>query len=269
MGERGLTRAWSAAGAPDPDRPLLERVLSVRNLDGPDRDAFLNPALSALHDPSLIPDLDKGARRLLDALAAREPIAIYGDYDVDGVTATAILFHTLRAIDPDADIRTYVPHRLEEGYGLNADAVRSLAAEGARVIVSVDCGVTAIEPARVARETGADLIITDHHNPPAPGDPLPDAFALIHPRAPGSAYPFADLCGAGVAYKLAWRLATMHCGTDRVSPDLRQTLIDMLAPCALGVIADVVPLVGENRVIARYGLSMVKRSSLVGLRAPR
>ncbi len=262
-----MTRAWSPGPSPTPGAPLLDRVLEVRGLTGTGRHAFLQPSLASLHDPSLIPGLDRGAQRLLDAAHDREPIVIYGDYDVDGVTATAILFHTLKAIEPNAEIRAYVPHRLDEGYGLNPDAIRSLTEQGARVIVSVDCGVTAVEPARVARELGVDLIITDHHNPPAQGDPLPDAYALIHPRAPGSQYPFADLCGAGVAYKLAWRLATLHSGSDKVSPELRQILIDMLAPCALGVIADVVPLVDENRVIARYGLSMVKRSSLIGLRA--
>lgn len=267
MSERGLTRAWSTGSPPPPGLDLLDRVLEARGLAGDDRQAFLEPSLATLHDPSLIPELDKAARRLLDALQERQPITIYGDYDVDGVTATTILVHTLCAIDPNADVRTYVPHRLDEGYGLNSDAIRTLAQDGARVIVSVDCGVTAIEPALAAREASVDLIITDHHNPPASRADLPDAFAVVHPRHPDSRYPFADLCGAGVAYKLAWRLATMHCGSDKVSPDLRQTLIDMLAPCALGVIADVVPLVGENRVIARYGLSMVKRSSITGLRA--
>ncbi len=267
MVTRGLTRAWSTGASPAPGGSLLDRVLEVRGLTGPEREAFLEPSLSGLHDPSLIPDLDLAAERLLVAALGDEPIVIYGDYDVDGVTATAILFHTIHAIAPSADVRTYVPHRLEEGYGLNSTAIRTLAEQGARVIVSVDCGVTAVEPAHVAREVGVDLIITDHHNPPADGDELPDAFALVHPRSPGSAYPFGELCGAGVAYKLAWRMATMHCASDKVSPELRRVLIDMLAPCALGVIADVVPLVGENRVIARYGLSMVKRSSLVGLRA--
>ncbi|MFI4898588.1 MAG: single-stranded-DNA-specific exonuclease RecJ, partial [Phycisphaerales bacterium JB059] len=220
-----------------------------------------------LHDPATMPGLDRACERLLEALRNAERVVIYGDYDVDGVSSTAILYHTMRAIAPEAPVGWYIPHRLDEGYGLNSEALAQIASDGARVVVSVDCGVTAIEPALAARNAGLDLIITDHHNPPAPGDPLPDAFALIHPRAPGSEYPFAELCGAGVAYKLAWRLATMHCGSDKVSPELRQTLIDMLAPCALGVIADVVPLVDENRVFARYGLSMVKRSSLVGLRA--
>jgi single-stranded-DNA-specific exonuclease len=160
---------------------------------------------------------------------------------------------------------------LEEGYGLNAEAIRELAAAGVRVIVSVDCGVTAVGPARAARECGVDLIITDHHNLPsaAPdgGDGLPEAYAVVHPRLPGSQYPFGELPGAGVAFKLAWRLATMACGSERVSEPLRALLVELLALASLGVIADVVPLVGENRVIAFFGLRRLKHSTIPGLRA--
>ncbi len=271
--QRGLTRRWSwrdASTAP-PDATLTQRVLAARGLIDPaEAAAFLDPKLTRLHDPSLIPDLDKAAARLLDALDARHPIVIYGDYDADGITATAILYHTLRALAPDAPahlINTYVPHRLDEGYGLNVAAIEQLAREGARVIVSVDCGITAIEPARAARAAGVDLIITDHHNPPATIDELPAAFAVVHPRRPDSQYPFGDLCGAGVAFKLAWRLATMRAGTPRVSPELRSVLVEMLAFAALGSIADVVPLAGENRILTRHGLERIKHSPLVGLRA--
>jgi single-stranded-DNA-specific exonuclease len=142
-----------------------------------------------------------------------------------------------------------------------------LSRKGARLIVSVDCGVTAREPARVARELGVDLIITDHHNPPATVEELPDAYAVVHPRHPLSTYPFGELCGAGVAYKLAWRLCTLACGSERIDPAMRELLLELLAPCALGVIADVVPLVDENRVIARFGLAKVKTSQIAGLRA--
>ena len=263
--ERGLLRLWRFRAAPPPGM-LVDRVLAARGIGG-DSGAFLDPTLRHLHDPSLIPDLDRAARRLLDALAAREPVAVYGDYDVDGVTATSILYHTLRAIAPDADVRTYVPHRVDEGYGLNSAALRQLAEGGARVVVSVDCGVTAVEPAQEALRAGLDLIITDHHNPPATMDALPRAFAVVHPRRPDSTYPFGDLCGAGVAYKLAWRLATMHCGAERVTPPLRELLLELLAFAALGAIADVVPLLGENRVIARFGLSRIKHSRITGLRA--
>ncbi len=209
--------------------------------------------------------LDCAAERLLAAVRDGEPITIYGDYDVDGTSATAILYHILRAIAPHADIRTYIPHRVDEGYGLNAQAITQLAAEGARVIVSVDCGVTAIEPALAARAAGVDLIITDHHN--LAEGALPEAFAVVHPRHPAGTYPFADLCGAGVAYKLAWRLATMHAGTAKVGDELRALLLDLLALASLGVVADVVPLVGENRIMARFGLACLRSCRFPGVRA--
>ncbi|MCW5765974.1 MAG: single-stranded-DNA-specific exonuclease RecJ [Phycisphaeraceae bacterium] len=267
---RGIRARWRwRLGAAPTGATLLQRILAARGLaDEAATLAFLEPRLSALHDPSLIPDLDRAAERLLAAIRRGEQIAIYGDYDVDGVTATAILWHMIRAIDPGAKVRSYVPHRLEEGYGLNVEAIRALAAEGAGLIVSVDCGVTATEPAEAARACGADLIITDHHNPPKTLDELPRAYAVVHPCRPDSAYPFPHLCGAGVAYKLAWRLATLAEGNGgRASAAHRALLLDLLAFAALGAIADVVPLVGENRVIARFGLERVRRSPVEGLRA--
>lgn len=268
-GIRKLWRARSAAGRDAaPGAALIERVLAARGLaDSKVAEKFLEPKLSHLHDPSGIPDLDKAGERLLHAARSGEKIFIYGDYDVDGVSATAILYHMLRAIAPGADIGTYVPHRQEEGYGLNSDAMRELAGRGARVIVSVDCGVTAVAPALVAKSLGVDLIITDHHNPPASLDDLPDAYAVVHPRRPDSTYPFGELCGAGVAFKLAWRLATLACGGQRVSDSLRGLLIELLGLTSLGVIADVVPLVDENRVIAKFGLSRIKDSGIEGLQA--
>ena len=262
---RGLDFRWILPRPDSPGGSLLERVLANR----PDADdAFLSPALTNLHDPSLMPGVDAAAERMLEALASKQRLVIYGDYDVDGITATAILYHTLLSIFPDARelIRTYVPHRMEEGYGLNADAVRQLGADGARVIVSVDCGITAVEPASVAREIGTDLIITDHHNPDEGASP-PDAFAVVHPRLPGSAYPFEHLSGAGVAFKLAWRLCSMHAGGDRAHPAQRDTLMEMLSFAALGTIADVVPLIGENRVLARFGLARLKHTTNPGLGA--
>ncbi|MFG0260473.1 MAG: DHH family phosphoesterase, partial [Phycisphaerales bacterium JB041] len=272
---RGMTARW-ARRAPEPAigfegsqiSPLAARVLASRGFESPSQaEAFLHPTLRELHDPSLLPDADRAAERIVAALRSGEQIVIYGDYDVDGITAAAILWHTCKALSPDGDIRTYVPHRLDEGYGLNAEAIGVLARSGAGVIISVDCGITAIEPARVARDLGVDLIITDHHNPPASDAEMPDAFAAVHPRVPGSRYPFGDLCGAGVAYKLAWRVVTLSEGSDRVSPRLREMLLHMLAFAALGSIADVVPLQDENRVIARFGLARIKRSPFAGLRA--
>ncbi len=216
-----------------------------------------------------MPGLEKAATRILQALASGESIVIYADYDVDGVSAAAVLWHTLRAIRPDARVETYLPHRLEEGYGLNPEAIAKLC-DTHSLIISVDCGITAVAPARVARERGVDLIITDHHTPPQKEAGLPDAFALVHPLIPGrEPYPFPHLCGAGVAFKLAWRLATLYSGGERVRPELRSLLIELVALAAMGVIADVVPLRGENRVLAHFGLDQIRRSSLAGVRALR
>jgi single-stranded-DNA-specific exonuclease len=266
---RGLTRRWrERAAAPGEGSSLVQRVFARRGLgDAASAARFLEPSLRDLHDPSTMPGLDRAAERLLQAASAREPIVIYADYDVDGATAAGILYHTLALIAPETPVRTYVPHRLDEGYGLHREAIAQLAAEGARLIVSVDCGITASGPAEEARARGVDLIITDHHTPPARVEDLPRAYALVHPRLPGSAYAFGELSGAGVAYKLAWRLATLHSGGERVTPALRELLVELLALAALGAVADVVPLVGENRVLARFGLARIKHSRFAGLQA--
>lgn len=215
----------------------------------------------------MIPDLDRAAERIITALRSGERVTIYGDYDVDGVTATAILYHLIHAISPNCKLTTYIPHRLDEGYGINPDAIRSLAEEGSTVIISVDCGITANEPAELAKELGVDLIITDHHNPPENIDDMPNAFAVVHPRRPDSVYPFGELCGAGVAYKLAWRLATLDADSKKVSPAIRSLLLDLLSLAALGTIADIVPLVDENRVIVRHGLNRILHAKIEGLHA--
>lgn len=271
---RGLTRRWmprsetgSGPGSVPSGGSLVDRVLAARGIHADDAEAYLNPSLKGLHDPGLLTDIDKAAERILGAVRSGERVAIFGDYDVDGITASAILVHMIRAISPGADLVTYIPHRVDEGYGINDGALERLAADGAKVVVSVDCGITAIGPARTARRLGIDLIITDHHNPPATREDLPEAFAVVHPRHPDSAYPFGELCGAGVAYKLAWRMATMHAGGERVSPALRGVLLELLSFAALGTIADIVPLVDENRVIARHGLVGIARTSNPGLRA--
>ncbi len=272
---RGLRRRWvlrEPAAAPptasSADRTsLARRVLHARGITTAEAiDRFCHPKLTHLHDPSLLPGLDEAADRLVRAVRAGETIAIYGDYDVDGITATAILFHVIRAVAPETRLITYVPHRLEEGYGLNAEALLRLRRDGASLVVTVDCGITAAEEVHVARQAGLEVIITDHHNLPGDGRPWPEAL-LVHPRLPGSTYPCGDLCGAGVAFKLAWRFATTWSRSDRVPDTLRQMLLDLLPLVALGTIADVVPLVDENRVLAAYGLQVIKQTPLVGLRA--
>lgn len=262
-GDSGASRVCGRSAV-----PLLDRLLAARGfVDAEAIAAFCQPRLTSLHDPGLLPGIDVAVDRIKAALDARERIAIYGDYDVDGITATAILFHVLRAADPESPLRCYVPHRIDEGYGINADALRQLRGEGVGLVISVDCGITACNEAAVAREIGLDLIITDHHHPPDDPGHLPDALAVVHPGLPWAPYPFPDLCGAGVAFKLAWRLATRLCGSERVSERFRSVLMEMLPLAALGTIADVVPLVGENRVIASIGLRALPSTRLVGLRA--
>jgi single-stranded-DNA-specific exonuclease len=243
-------------------------VLSARGLTDPEEiRRFCEPKLTDLYDPELIPNIDKAAARLAEAVRGNESIVIYGDYDVDGITAAAILYHVIKAVAPKLELRTYVPHRLDEGYGLNSEALRQLRNEGTDLVISVDCGATALEPAREARRMGLDLIITDHHHLPRPDAPLPEAVAVVHPGLAGSAYPFGELCGAGVVFKLAWRFATIWCGSRRVGKSLQKVLLNMLALAALGTIADVVPLADENRTITSFGLRWIKQTPIIGLRA--
>lgn len=248
--------------------PLMQRILAARGLsDAEEVRRFLGAGLTDLHPVELLPGVDEAAARILETIRQGRILVIYGDYDVDGVSAAAILYRTLRVIEPNAQVKTYIPHRMTEGYGLNSEAIEQLHAEGTGLVVTVDCGITARDEAIRARELGLPLIITDHHQSPGRIEELPEAAALVHPRLPGHGYPFGDLCGAGVAFKLAWRLAVMHCNSQRVTDRLRGLLLECTALAALGTIADVVPLVGENRVIARTGLRLMRQTSFVGLNA--
>jgi single-stranded-DNA-specific exonuclease len=243
--------------------PLVAQVLHNRGLDDPvAAGQFLDPKLNDMHDPELLSGAVEAAGRVAQAVADGRKIVIYGDYDVDGITGTAILHAILRMVGANVDY--YVPHRLEEGYGLNTEAVDKLIADGAKMLITVDCGVSAVEPVAHAAVGGVEVIITDHHTV---GDELPPASAIVHPRLRGSEYPNADLAGAGVAFKLAWQVARTICGSKRVDEKMRQFLLDAMCFAALGTIADVVPLLGENRVLAKFGLSGLKGTEHIGLRA--
>jgi len=256
----GAARLAQALGVP----PLVGHVLGHRGLETPESArAFLWPTLAQLHDPSAMPGLVEAADRLVRAAQAGEPIVIYGDYDVDGITAAAILWQALRLAE--ANLRIYIPHRLEEGYGLNLEAVEQLAAEGARVLVTVDCGITGLEEVARARDLGLEVIVTDHHEP-KPGR-LPPAQVLVDPKLPGSSYPFRELSGAGIALKLAWAIGQRLSRRDRVSEPFRDFLVAATGLAALGTIADVVPLVGENHVLASFGLRALAGSRQAGLTA--
>src|SRR3990172_5833668 len=235
---------------------LINRGLS---LDGTG-EAFLLPQLKDLHPPQLLPGAPEAASLIVDAMHAKTKIVLYGDYDVDGTTGVAILWHMLR--QAGAEVTFYVPHRIDEGYGLNLEAVKRLVEDGAGMVVSVDCGITAVDIAKVLKDSGVTLIITDHH---APHGELPDAAVIGHPSVGGTS-PNPHLSGAGVAFKLAWAIAQRLSGGERVTPEFRELLRELLPLAAMGTIADVVPLVGENRIIARHGLNALPNSSLPGLR---
>lgn len=248
-----------SAGIP----PVVAQLLVGRGLHQADSAVeFLEAKMSGLRDPELLPGLTQAADHLAAAIRDRRRIAIYGDYDADGMTATSILVRCLRLLD--ADVIYFVPNRLTDGYGLNRDALQKLAADGAEVVVTVDCGIASLEEADVARQLGLELIVTDHHEMK---ESLPAAVAIVHPRLPGSSYPFAGLCGAGVAFKLAWGLCQRMCGAKKVTPRLRQFLLTAVGLAAIGTVADVVPLLDENRLIVRHGLRALRENATPGLQA--
>jgi single-stranded-DNA-specific exonuclease len=242
--------------------PIVAQLLLNRGVS-PNQpcELFLSPQLKDLHAPGLLPDANTAAGAIVESIRSHEKIALYGDYDVDGITGVAILWHVLHLAG--ADVRFYVPHRIEEGYGLNLEASKRLIAEGVQLIVTIDCGITAVEVADEVRGAGAKLIITDHH---AFHGKLPRAEAIVHPGV-GEGYPNRDLCGAGVAFKLAWAIAQEVSGAERVRPEFRRLLLEMLPLAALGTIADVVPVLDENRIITKHGLKGLISTSLPGLRA--
>ena len=245
--------------------PLLERVLSARGFEGVERTAYLEAVSAELHPAEALPGAIAAAERIERALEANERVAIYGDYDVDGVTSMAMLMRMLRFISPEAQLEAYVPHRLEEGYGLNGAALEGLRSRGTDLVITVDCGVTAEREISIAADLGLDLIITDHH--PLEGHALPDVAALVHPGLPGSDYPWPTLSGSAVAWKLLRVLATRHAGGEDMPPRLRKVVADALCLAGMGVIADVVSLVGENRVLAAKSLALLPHCSIKGVAA--
>ncbi len=248
-----------AAGIP----AVVAELLVCRGLDDP-RQArqFLDPKLADLRTPDLLPGCVSAAERIHDAIRAGRRIVVYGDYDVDGITGTAILRQCIQLLG--GDVRYYIPHRIDEGYGLHEDAVRRLAADGHHLLVTVDCGIGSVSEADTARQCGLDLVITDHHEP---GTRLPDASVIVHPRLPGANYPFGGLSGSGVALKLAWAIAQRASGATRVSPAMKTFLVQAVGLAALGTVADVVPLVDENRILVFEGLKRLRQSAGLGLTA--
>ncbi len=234
---------------------IIARLLVLRRVTDPESaQRFLNPALNQLHDPFLLADMKPAVARLRRALEQGEKILIYGDYDVDGTMAAVILLTALRGLG--GQVEAYIPHRLSDGYGMRLPAIEEAAAKGFRVVISVDTGIREHEALARARELGLDCIVTDHH---LPDGHLPPACAILNPHRSECGYPEKVLAGAGVAFKLAQALLG-----ERLSGRVLQSYLKVVA---IGTIADVVPLVGENRVIARFGLEGLRQPSQAGLQA--
>lgn len=242
--------------------PAVASLLAARGVrDGSSARRFLTPSLSDVRDPFLLKGMGEAVDRLVLARSRGETVCVYGDYDVDGVTATALLTSFFRQID----IRCfyYIPNRLEEGYGLSADGLHRAAGK-ARVVVSVDCGVNAVAEAELAARLGLDLIITDHHTP---GPVMPNACAVINPLQPGCSYPFKSLAGVGVAFNLMVALRGRLRETGAFAAGGEPNLREFLDLVALGTIADVVPLTEENRIFVKYGLRELSTSARPGVKA--
>src|SRR5713101_5071054 len=237
--------------------PIVAGLLVARGYsDSGAAEAFLNPALNQLHDPFLMRGMSEAVNRLLHAIDNHEPVLIYGDYDVDGTTGTAVLLRALRMLGATAGY--HVPHRFTEGYGIRQDALEKAFSEGYKLVVSVDCGMTAHEPLHWARAQGLDIIVTDHHLPDA-DEGAPPALAVLNPNQHGCDYPDKNLAGVGVAFKLIHALFRER-GREAQVPGF-------LKMVAIGTVADVAKLVGENRAIVTLGLADLPRAVNPGLRA--
>lgn len=236
---------------------MIAEMLIRKNLTDPiEINKFFNPSLDDSHDPFLFPDMAKAVDRIIEAIERKEFITIYGDYDVDGTTSTSLLYLGLKKINAVIDF--YIPHRMIDGYGLSLSGVDQLKENGTQLIISVDCGINAIEEVEQINKLGIDIIITDHHNPK---EVLPAAYAIINPKQETSNYPYKFLAGVGVAYKLLIAVY-MKLGLD--SKELVDKYVDLVA---LGTIADIVPLTGENRIFASIGLDRLIKKKNIGLNA--
>lgn len=235
---------------------LLATILSNRNITEEEQiRLFLNPTRNDFYDPYLITDMEIAVERIIKAIENKEKVTIYGDYDVDGITSITVLKSFLKEIGLETSV--YIPNRLDEGYGLNKNAIDKIAKDGCNLMITVDCGISGIEEIEYANSLGIETIVTDHHEP---GNELPNAVAVIDNKRKDSKYPFRELAGVGVVFKLTQALAKRL--------ELKEeTYLKYLDIVCVGTISDIVPLVDENRVIAKLGLMLVKQTKNIGLRS--
>ena len=235
---------------------LLARILVNKNIVEKDEiNVFMNPTRKDFHDPFLMPDMEVAINRLLKAIEEKQKIMIYGDYDADGITSTTVLKSFLQ--ERGMDVSTYIPNRLNEGYGLNKDAIKKIYDDGFRLMITVDCGISGIDEVEYANSLGMETIITDHHEP---AESLPNAIAVVDAKRKDNTYPFNQLAGVGVVLKVIQALSI------RLGLDEKEYLKYLDIVC-IGTISDIVPLVDENRVIAKLGLKLVAQTRNIGLRA--
>ncbi len=245
--------------------PALAALLAARGFAESERVLdHLDPKLGALHDPALLPGMQAATARLARAIERRETILVHGDYDVDGVTGTTLLMRLLALVGARA--HWHIPNRFTDGYAFGKHSIAKAQAVGASVVISVDNGTSSLETIRELAALSIDTIVTDHHEPPRSGE-LPPALAIINPKLAGSQYPFRELCGGAVAFKLAWGLSVELSGSQMVRAELREFLVEALSYVAIATVCDVVPLVDENRVLVHYGLRALQASKNHGLRA--
>jgi single-stranded-DNA-specific exonuclease len=243
--------------------PLLARILVRRGFEDPrGTKSWIQPDLDALHPPALLPDLEAAVVRLRAALEARERILVHGDYDVDGVCGTVLLVQLLRTLR--ADVTWFIPDRVKDGYSFGPGSIEAAVQAGATLVISVDNGISASAPIAELAARGIDVIVTDHHEV---GAELPRAAAVVNPKRADSRYPFREICGTAVAFKVAWALCETLTARHRASDEVRGFLRDALAWVAIGTVCDVMPMIDENRALVRFGLQAIRRSPNPGLRA--
>ena len=233
---------------------IVAQKLAEKNLSDEEIKVFLNPTRKDFHNPFDMPDMEKAIDRILVAINNKEKIVIYGDYDADGITSTTIIKRFMQ--DRGIEVGTYIPNRLDEGYGLNEDAIKEIANEGFNLMITVDCGITAVKEVELAKSLGIDVVITDHHEVP---EELPKAIAVVDAKRKDSKYPFNGLAGCGVAFKLIQAISL------KLNLNENEWLKYIDIAC-IGTISDIVPLIDENRVIAKLGLMLVKVTKNIGLR---
>ena len=234
---------------------MIAGILVSRGITCKNARIFLNPTRHDFHNPMEMPDMEQAVARIIQAINNKEKTIIFGDYDVDGVTSITVLKSFLK--DRGLECGSYIPNRLQEGYGLNKEAIKKIADEKYSLMITVDCGITAIEEVELAKSFGIDVIITDHHEP---GENIPEAIAVVDCKRKDNLYQFRELCGAGVAFKVCQAIS------NKLNLDEKEYL-KYLDIVAIGTIADIVPLVDENRVITSLGLKLIKCTKNIGIQA--